>query len=94
MGSVTDIKLIRTDESDLFLQKMFSPGACLRHDTKMSKGTDNEAALRPRTLDICREAARTPLCTDSQVLHAIIMKRGRWIIQIRETDATAASLYQ
>ena len=63
-------------------------------DRKMSKSTANKAALRPRTLDICREAERTPLCTDSQVLHAIIMKGGRWIIQIRETAATAASLYQ
>ena len=76
MGSVSDIKLIRTDECDLFLQKMFSPGACLRHDTKMSKSTANKAALKPRTQDICREAARTPLCTDSQVVHTITINRG------------------
>ena len=63
-------------------------------DTKMSKSTANKAALRPKTLDICREAARTNLYTNSQVVHAIIMKRGRWIILIRETGATAASLCQ
>ena len=63
-------------------------------DTKMSKSTANNAALMPRTLDICREAARTPLCTDLQVVNAIIMKRGTWIIQINETEATAASLCQ
>ena len=94
MGIVSGIKLIRTDKSVLILHKMFTRDMPPGDDTKMSKSTANEVAMRPRTLDICREAARIPLGTNSQVVHAIIMKRGTWIIQINETEATAASLCQ
>ena len=69
MGSVSDIKLIRTDKALYFLQKMFPPETCPRGMIQLIKFRLQSGFRADDALYTTEVTARTPLCAVSTGMH-------------------------